>query len=79
MEIARSVSQIRFGKQSKLLRECQIKIDDGTTPCDNMFIAVDVGLAGFSGMWRQRCETVASSSMTRTRKIYTVAKARLSE
>src|SRR5687767_5739671 len=73
-EIVRSVSQIRFGKQSKLPRECQIKIDGSTTPCDTMFIAVDRWIHRRLGQVRQRCETVASSSMTRTRKIYTVGK-----
>src|SRR5688572_30959632 len=74
MKIVRSVSQIRFGKQSKLPPECQIKIDGSTTPCDTMFIAVDRWIHCRLGQVRQRCETVASSSMTRTRKIYTVGK-----
>ena len=79
MEIALSVSQIRFGKRSELLRECQIKIDGGTTPCDSMFMAVDRWTRCRLGHVGQRHETVASSSMTRTRKIYTVGKLWLSE
>jgi len=44
-----------------------------------MFIAVDPWTHGGLARVERRCETVALSSMTRTRKIYTVAKLRLSE